>query len=213
MVSFTIKALPDDADAAIRAQLPSGRGREALATKWLCIHALGEQRTLAILHIEQTALRNAQRRRGETSLRLPESIIAQYSRKVDRFHDVLQAHLQQHPYWFPERNEHRIPDYLDVVKRLTAILFYVGQEFLHDLNVSTFNELSSRYCQRVNIEETVAWECTWRVYDERSFSQPGWREAYPKEATEQERHLIHCILSRYGYDDNTLILKIPNKDI
>jgi len=202
MVKFTIKALPDDADAKIREQLPGGRGREALATNWLCIHALGPHRALAILHIEQTAIRNAQRRRGETSLRVPESIIAQYSRKVDRFHDVLQSYHQQRPLWFSEWNENRIPDYLDVVKRLTAILFYVGQEFLHDFDVSTLNELSRSYCQRVDIEETAAWECTWRVYDERSFFQPGWRETHPKEAAEQERHLIRCTLSRYGYDKN-----------
>lgn len=200
MVSFTIKALPEDADTEIRAQLPGGRGRETLATKWLCIHALGPQRALAILHIEQTAIRNAQRRRGETDLRVSESIMSQYSKKVDRFHDVLQSYHQQRSLWFPEWNECRTPDYLDVVKRLTAILFYVGQEVLHDLNVSTFNDLSRMYCQRVNIEEAVAWECTWRVYDERSFFQPGWREAHPQEAAEQERHLIHRTLSRYGYN-------------
>src|SRR6516162_4335341 len=102
MVSFTIKSLPDDADSGIRSQLPGGRGREALATNWLCIHALGPHRTLAILHIEQTAIKNAQRRRGETSLRVPESIMAQYSQKVDRFHDVMQSYHQQCPIWSPE---------------------------------------------------------------------------------------------------------------
>ncbi len=197
MVSFTIKALPEDADTQIRAKLSGGRGREALATKWLCIHALGPQRALAILHIEQTAIRNAERRRGEKELRVSENIMSQYSKKVDRFYDVLQSYHQQRSLWFPEWNEDRTPDYLDVVKRLTAILFYVGQDFLRNLNVTTFNDLSCMHCKRVNIEEEVAWECTWRVYDERSFSQLGQREAHPQEAAEQERHLIQCTLSRY----------------
>jgi hypothetical protein len=209
MVSFTIKALPEDADTEIRAQLPGGRGREALATKWLCIHALGPQRALAILHIEQTAIRNAQRRRGETELRVSENIMSQYSKKVDRFYDVLQSYHQQRSLWFPEWNEERIPDYVDVVKRLTAILFYVGQDFLRNFNVNTLNDLSNMYCNKVNVEEVVAWECTWRVYDERSFSQPGWREAHTQEAAERERYLIHYMLSRYGHNMNSI--KTPSE--
>jgi len=112
----------------------------------------------------------------------------------------LHSYYQRCPVRFPEWNEERIPDHLDVVKRLTAVLFYLGQQFLHNFDVSTLNQLSSSYCQRVDIDEQTAWQCTWRIYDERSFLAPSWRETHLREAAEKEKELIESLLSRYGSD-------------
>jgi len=195
MVSFLIKALPDDANDGIRAQLPDGRGREALATRWLCIMALGPERALAILHIQRTAQRTAQRRRGETQLQSQENILTQYSRKVDRFHDVLRAYQEQYLYSYGEEQPH-IPPFVEVVDRLCAILYYVGQDFLHHLSVETLNELSTNYCKRISLSEEVAWECTWRKYEDRSYHPLEWRSQHLELAVENERVLLQNTLDR-----------------
>jgi hypothetical protein len=196
MAQMLVRHVPDEVDAAIRAQLPGGRGREALVLHWLSLHALGDERALALLHLEQVRARNAERRGGP--LRGADSIAVQLADKTRRFYQTLASGSA---------------DGIEAVNRLAAVLYYVGCDYLARTDLASFEKLSHDFCQELPLAEEVAWECTWRKYDRRAGLPEGWRQAHQQEDAAEERALLHQVLTRAGVDATRFRFLLSKKDI
>src|SRR5579872_17105 len=149
-MNILLTDMDEDTIAAINEQLPepASRGRQSGRNGWvkhlLAIHALGPETALAVLTLEQCALRIALLQRGERTLRESSTVRGKFLAEYAEFDAAVLAY---------ERGER---DRLAVLYRLASIVYYNTQTFLIDHDIRDWQEVMRYCCQRAGVSQREA---------------------------------------------------------